>query len=133
MLDSQIILSYSNDGVAVATNHVYDKRAHERLKAEYRAATVVTDPALPDERISITVTEPKPSSTSYGTRRIYFNVRQEYDVETPNGTSRQAAVVKIEGSFPVGVTGAELEGIIGKVRAFVAHDVFKRAAKTLET
>lgn len=133
MLDSQIILSFSNDGVAAATNHIYDKRAHERLKAEYRAATVVADPSLPDERFTVTVTEPKPSNVSYGTRRTYFNVRQEYDVETPGGVARQAAVVKIETSFPVGVTAAELEGIIGKVRALINHDIFKRAAKTLET
>lgn len=133
MLDAQVSLSYSDDGVVAATAKTFDKRAHEKNTAVYRRSTVIADPSLPDHRITLTTTEAKASSTFYGTRRAVFNVRTEKDIAVPNGTSRYPVVLKVESSIPVGVSAADIEGIVACFRALVAHDIFKRAVKTLET
>lgn len=133
MLDAQISLTYSDDGVAVATAKTFDKRAHESDVAIYRKTAVINDPSLPDHRITLTTTEAKATSTFYGTRRAIFNVRLEKSVPVPGGTELKPIVFKIESSIPVGVSTPDIEGVVACVRALVAHDIFKRAVKTLET
>lgn len=133
MLDETIVLSYSNDGVVAAVNHSFKKRAHETLTAQYRSETVILDPSLGDHSIKLNITEPKATKDFYGTRRTYANLRHDHSTTQPNGVQNYPIVFKIEVSAPVGVTAADLEGDIGFFRAFVAHDVFKRFVKSLET
>lgn len=135
MLEENVTLTYSEDGVAAATAKVFQKRAHEVHRAEYRNTTVVVDPALPDHRFVITTTDPKPTKDFYGTRRIAMNLRRERTVPTPIGSTevKMPAVYKFEASIPVGIEAAEIEGDIAWIRALINHDVFKRSVKTLET
>lgn len=134
MLDENVTLSYSDDGIAAATAKVFRKRAHEVNRAEYRNVTVINDPSLPDHRFVISTTDPKTTKDFYGTRRVGVNLRRESSVPIPNGEeSRMPCVFKFEASIPVGVDGAEIEGDIAWIRAFINHDVFKRVVKTLET
>lgn len=133
MLDENVSLSFSNDGIVAATEKVFKKRAHESESALYRESTVIADPALPEHRFSLGVTPAKATNNFYGTRRISVNYRHERTVAIPGGTAKFPVVYKIEVSVPVGVSGAEAEYDLGCFRAFVNHDVFKRLVKTLET
>lgn len=133
MLDETVVLSYSDDGVVAASNKSFKKRAHETLSAQYRNEAVILDPSLGDHSIRLSITEPKATKDFYGTRRVSVNLRHERSTTQPNGTQNFPVVFKIEASMPVGVSASNIEGDIGFLRAFVAHDVFKRLVKSLET
>lgn len=133
MLDELVSLSFSDDGVAAATTKVYKKRAHEAESAIYREDTVINDPALPDNRFTLSTTQPKATNVFYGTRRISVNFRHERVIPIPGGTGKFPVVVKCEFSIPVGVSGADIEYDLGAFRAFIMHDIAKRLVKTMET
>lgn len=134
MLDETVTLTYSNDGVVAATDHVFKKRAHETDSAAYRNITVINDPSLPDHSFRLAITEPKATKDYYGTRRSSVNLRHEHLISVPTGGEAKLPVVaKIDLSIPVGVQGGSIEGFIGCFRSFVNHDIFKRLVKSLET
>lgn len=133
MMPEQISLNYSVDGVAPAANHTFDKRAHELNRAVYRKTTVVADPGLPDCVITLGTTDAKASKAFPGTRRATVNVRREYLVEGPLGSSTQVTVLKGESSFPVGTPSPIIDSSIALYRAFVNSDEFVRLVKSLET
>lgn len=133
MLDETISLSFSNDGIVAATAKTFKKRAHEDKVALYRESSVIDDPGLPDNRISLAIVPAKATANFYGTRRTTVNLRHERDIAIPGGTAKYPVVFKVEVSIPIGVTGAQIEYDLGEFRSFVAHDVFKRLIKTQET
>lgn len=133
MLDELVSLSFSDDGVAAATTKLYKKRAHEAESAIYRENTVINDPSLPDNRFTLSTTQPKATNVFYGTRRISINYRHERVVPIPGGTGKFPVVAKCDFSIPVGVSGSDIEYDFGAFCAFLLHDVAKRLVKTMET
>lgn len=133
MLDESITLSFSEDGVAAATDHVFKKKAHELNSALYRSEQVILDPGLPDQRIAIMTEEPKPNAAYYGTRRTRVNQRHNYEISTPTGTGMYPVVFKFESSIPVGISGSEIMYELGQFNALILHDIFTRLVRTQET
>lgn len=133
MLDSSITLSYSEDGVAPASDHVFNKRAHETLTAQYRHSAVIADNSLPKHRIDYTVKEPVQTAAFYGTRRSYINLRRELSVPLPTGVEAiKPVVIKVETSIPVGVSGAMVDSILEEFQALISHDITERNIKMQE-
>lgn len=133
MLDSIITLSYSNDGTAAATDHAFNKRAHERGSAEYRSAASIADALAPEDSILLSITEAKATSNFYGTRRSNVTTRRAYTLTNPLGTAVYPAVIKSNVSFPVGMTIAEQRREMNKHIAFLASEFGIRLITTLET
>lgn len=133
MLNDTITLSYSEDGLAAASNHAFNKRAHERLAAEYRSAASVANATLPEDSILLAVTEAKATANFYGTRRANVTTRRGYTLANPTGEALYPAVIKTSFSFPVGMTIAEQRREINKHVAFIASEFGVRLITTLET
>lgn len=134
MLDTQIVVPYSNDGIAANTNHTFDKRANEVGGVTYKDAATTADPSLPAHYFSATVTEAKASKQSYGVNRVTWSFRRMIEVNVPGGgTTFVPVVVKGETSIPVGTPMTTVNSMLSELKGFVDHDVFKRLVRSLET
>lgn len=133
MLNDTITLSYSDDGTVAASDHVFNKRAHERSAAEYRSAASVANATLPEDSILLSVTEAKATANFYGTRRANVTTRRGYTLANPLGEALYPAVIKTNFSFPVGMSVAEQRREINKHISFIASEYGIRLITTLET
>lgn len=134
MLDSQMIIPYSNDGIAAAVNHTFDKRANEVGGFVYKDAATNADPALPVHQISGTATDAKATKASRGTRRTSVNLRREIEIIGPDGLTVIVPIVfRIETSIPVGTPLTTVNSVLSEVTGLVNHDCYKRLVRSNET
>lgn len=134
MLSEIITLSFSNDGTVAATDHVYKKRAHELDTAMYRTAASIADPTAPEDSISLSVTEAKATSSFYGTRRVNVTTREGKAVAVPGGsTAVYPLVSKLNFSFPVGATAADIKRQLRRISAFLLTAEAEALCCSLET
>lgn len=132
MLNETITLSFSDDGVATATNHVFKKKTHADSDALYRNETTILAPELPCDQIQLFIEEARATSTFYGTRRNRVTIRQESEKPTPTGEKLLPIVFKVESSIPIGYTAAEITGFNNKLLALLAHAEFAKFLKYQE-
>lgn len=122
---TDITLTYSDDGVAAASDHVYVKDASRDGVGYFENELHIQNSVPGRNDIKLVLTRPKITGTYYGNYRHTATLGQTYDVETPVGVQLKDAVIKVEASVPVGVNSAEKGELLRRFRSFIACDAFE--------
>lgn len=128
-----LTITDASDDVTEVTD-IFEKRILEPYKSEFREETTQYEPNLAFNRFTLRGKEAIPSSGSFGVMRSYINLRKDYTVPTPDGSTRLSpATFKPELSIPVGMDPVDKENFIRWCRALINSTEFIDLVTKLST
>lgn len=132
----EIIINYQDlpRGEASAIDHVYTKRkedAKEPNVTYFDSVLDLADPEALQHYVRIKQERPVTTSQSFGTRRTNQSVNQHFKVESPKGLTEGGIFHRIHSSCSQGLTEADLDNSITKLRAYVNSTTFYDAIKSM--
>lgn len=121
-----LVLTYSEDGVAEATDHNYGKSTYEKNRGEFINQEWTAAGGIGRNDLILTITPPKPSASSFGVTRLESNLGQALNVPNPLGaTSPAVATAKTNISLPEGITPEEKLEFLQRLQAWVNSTEFE--------
>jgi len=121
-----LTLSYSEDGVAAATDHNYSKETYLKNRAELFCDEWEAVGGVGRNDIILIKAPATPSKSSFGVERLDINMGQAVTVPNPQGATNAAvATSKTCFSLPDGITPAERLEFYNRFVALASSDEMK--------